>query len=122
VEDKWELIQNLSKRSGSFFELQRHAQGPDSGRWVRKIRLKPEPSASDCEILTRELIAVVKLPNEKKHLPSLQLSIYVLCVIAWLVFTQYCNFFVQSCGWYDKKDSIYITIEYLQPVDLYLQF
>ncbi|KAH6876564.1 kinase-like domain-containing protein [Thelonectria olida] len=91
VKEKWERTKNLGRGTFGVVRLEHCTSGPSAGktRAVKEIQTTFGSSTVEPIVLSRELLAVIKFSHER-----------------------YRDCFVQSFGWYDSQDSIFIAMEY----------
>ncbi|KAH6867378.1 kinase-like domain-containing protein, partial [Thelonectria olida] len=99
VVEKWERAKNLGRGTFGVVRLEHCTSGPSAGevRAVKEIQTAFGSSKVEPVVLFRELLAIIKFSHKR-----------------------YQDCFVQSFGWYDAQDSIFITMEYLPLGDLEL--
>ncbi|CAG9949061.1 unnamed protein product, partial [Clonostachys rosea f. rosea IK726] len=99
IEEKWERGDSKALGHGTFGTVwhERCTSGPSAGqvRAVKQIYKNFGPKSVSTKVLSGELSAIMKFSH----------NLYRHC-------------FVQSFGWYDSQDYLYITMEYLPRGDL----
>lgn len=113
-EEKW--VRNAYLGQGAFGVVYR--ERCEAGERLSKIRavkeIKKRVAAGEELDYTRELEAIVKFSNDRVSL-GLPIPAFLSSPS---VFIQYSHCFVRSDGWFETKESVFISMEYLELGDL----
>jgi serine/threonine protein kinase len=119
VDERWTRKRKIGGGTYGQVWLESCSEGPKKGdlRAVKEIS-KAQATVADTDY-TRELEAITKFSEAKVSLGRRrQLQIILVHMSD---SRQYVHCFVQSFGWYESDDSIYIAMEYIEHGDLQKQ-